>query len=445
MSPVQECKAWSILALSALAIAGGFALLLVLSRTPGVQDVLPWSWQVFFHQGLVVHVIFSFVVWFLATMGALYAYHYALHKPDDRSTLLGRAAVFLSGLACLGLMLPALFDLGAAELNNYVPVMNHWTYYLGLVLLALALVLVTCRQLALSGHYRNYGPLDYMGVIYLLGLVAFGFSYLLLPDGLISATYNERLFWAGGHILQFVNTALLIIAWAILCRERAGREFMPYALQTALIGVMALFCLLSLSEFSSLDVLGQSHRDFFTDLLRYGLPVPSVIASGYLIYFLIRSSHELDGLSRTALWLSVVTYNLGGLFGLFLDGTDTRVPAHYHAVIGGINLSFMILYHRVLLPFSKVNMSQGKWTVRLLISQYWLYGLGQIMHASGMYLAGSQGVPRKTSGDAQALDSMDKILSMSLMGIGGLIAVLGGVLFVIMTLRWLLKNQEVTL
>ena len=65
------------------------------------------------------------------------------------------------------------------------------------------------------------------------------------------------------------------------------------------------------------------------------------------------------------------------------------------------------------------------------------------MHASGMFLAGSQGVPRKTAGDAQALDSVEKIISMALMGIGGIVAVIGGVLFVILTLKWLLKGDRI--
>jgi heme/copper-type cytochrome/quinol oxidase subunit 1 len=163
-----------------------------------------------------------------------------------------------------------------------------------------------------------------------------------------------------------------------------------------------------------------------------------IFSLGLIRFLVSEKRRQLDRLTQQVLWLSLITYNLGGLYGLLLDGTDTRVPAHYHAVIGGINLSFMIFYHRVLLPAIEVPVREG----RLFTAQYWLYGLGQIMHASGMFLAGSMGVPRKTSGDAQALDSLEKVLSMGLMGIGGIIAVLGGVLFVIMTLKWMVSARR---
>ncbi|MBT4219266.1 MAG: hypothetical protein HOE26_04770, partial [Rhodospirillaceae bacterium] len=65
-----ELRGWAGLAMLSLAIAGVFALLLALSRVPGIQDIFPWPLD-FFQKGLVIHVVFSFAVWFLAVMGAL--------------------------------------------------------------------------------------------------------------------------------------------------------------------------------------------------------------------------------------------------------------------------------------------------------------------------------------------------------------------------------------
>lgn len=428
----QEYRYWSLISIVALAIAGVFALLLVFSRTPYVQDILPWPWKSFFHKGLVTHVIFSFVVWFLATMGAFWAYSLAQQHGEGKESRAGTIAILLAVVGCVGLILPALLDLGEAELNNYVPVMTHWLYYVGLMLLAAGLLLCAIRHLACA---RGFDGQKATALLYMIALICFSLAYVYLPDGLSSPTYNERLFWGGGHILQFVNTALLFLAWQFVARDQILPT--PYVILT--FGLLVVFALPSPITYLIYDVLGQTHRDFYTDLLRYGLLLPSLIFSVGLLYLLLSDRRsKLDRLTQQVLWLSLITYNLGGLYGLLLDGTDTRVPAHYHAVIGGINLSFMIFYHRILLPAIDVEVSEG----RLLTAQYWLYGLGQIMHASGMFLAGSMGVPRKTSGDAQALDSLEKILSMGLMGVGGLIAVIGGVLFVIMTLKWMLSTRR---
>ncbi|SCA54868.1 Heme/copper-type cytochrome/quinol oxidase [Candidatus Terasakiella magnetica] len=437
----QECKAWTLISVGALAIAGIFALLLVLSRTPGVQDILPWPWKSFFHKGLVTHVVFSFVVWFLATMGAIMCLSYAKQVGIDQESQWGKGAVGLAMLGCLGLIIPALFDLGTAELNNYIPVMNHPIYYGGLVLLLAGLVLVTLRQFTLSWQKTNQlSGTQTTGIIYLIAVLCMGLAFFYMPEGLPDPTFNEQLFWGGGHVLQFVNTALLFLAWMVIVKTATGLELMPRKYVYVVFGLLVIFCLPAPAIYFLFDILSQTHRDFYTEMLRYGLPLPSIIVSAFLLIFLLsRASRELDKISRLALWLSLFTYNLGGLYGLMLDGTDTRVPAHYHAVIGGINLAFMVFYHRVILPFISVQVREGK----LFTAQYWLYGLGQIMHASGMFLAGSQGVPRKTAGDAQSLDNIEKILSMGLMGIGGLIAVIGGVLFVIMTMKWIIKGGKI--
>ncbi|MBM3566674.1 MAG: hypothetical protein FJX42_11255, partial [Alphaproteobacteria bacterium] len=65
-APVRDLlRAWMGLAALALALAGVMAVLLALSRIPGSQTLFPWP-VAFFERGLVAHVVFSFVVWFLA-------------------------------------------------------------------------------------------------------------------------------------------------------------------------------------------------------------------------------------------------------------------------------------------------------------------------------------------------------------------------------------------
>ena len=60
-----------------------------------------------------------------------------------------------------------------------------------------------------------------------------------------------------------------------------------------------------------------------------------------------------------------------------------------------------------------------------------LYGAGQLMHIIGLVWSGGYGVQRKVAGAEQVLRSGGEIAGMGLMGLGGLIAIVGGLLFVV--------------
>ena len=64
--------AWLLLGLVALVVGGLFTILIVLSRTPFFQEVIPWV--DFFKTALVVHVNLTVLVWFLSFSGVLWSY-----------------------------------------------------------------------------------------------------------------------------------------------------------------------------------------------------------------------------------------------------------------------------------------------------------------------------------------------------------------------------------
>ena len=66
----REHLGWAWLAVGALAVAGVFALLLALSRIPGMERTPFWPID-FFYKGLVIHVVFSLVIWLLAIFAFL--------------------------------------------------------------------------------------------------------------------------------------------------------------------------------------------------------------------------------------------------------------------------------------------------------------------------------------------------------------------------------------
>lgn len=75
--PIPEGQArrlaigWLTLGVAALVASGLFAVLLVLSRTPHVQQIIPGT--DFFHTALVAHVVLSVLIWLLAFAGMLWS------------------------------------------------------------------------------------------------------------------------------------------------------------------------------------------------------------------------------------------------------------------------------------------------------------------------------------------------------------------------------------
>jgi len=96
-----------------------------------------------------------------------------------------------------------------------------------------------------------------------------------------------------------------------------------------------------------------------------------------------------------------------------------------------------LTYH--LLPLIKREV----YLKRLSTIQPYLYGLGVLVFSLGLFWAGSHGVPRKTFGAAQNLDTYSKLVGMGMMGLGGIIAILGGATFVINAIISLLKRRKV--
>ena len=67
--------------------------------------------------------------------------------------------------------------------------------------------------------------------------------------------------------------------------------------------------------------------------------------------------------------------------------------------------------------------------------QPYIYGGGQLMHILGLAWSGGYGVKRKTAGAAQGLDSLPEVIGMGMMGLGGLISIIGGIMFLVVMLR----------
>jgi Cytochrome C and Quinol oxidase polypeptide I. len=139
---------------------------------------------------------------------------------------------------------------------------------------------------------------------------------------------------------------------------------------------------------------------------------------------------------RAALIASVALFAAGGAIGFVIQGSNVKIPAHYHGCIVGVTLALMGIVY-LLLP----RLGFAEPATRLATWQAWLYGAGQLMHITGLVWSGGYGVQRKVAGAEQVLRTSGEIAGMGMMGLGGLIAVIGGLLFVVVVARALLQPR----
>jgi hypothetical protein len=260
-----------------------------------------------------------------------------------------------------------------------------------------------------------------------------------MPAEVEGQGYYEYLFWGGGHSLQFAYTQLVMLAWLLLAWHSGvvlpGRgSWYAGLLMLGFLPVLSTPLIYLLYDTVSLEA-----RSAFTRQMQMGGGLAVVPVGALVIWGLLRST-SADPLTRPlrrCLWMSLLLFFAGGLIALFISGVNTIIPAHYHGSIVGVTLGLMGLAY-LLLPRLGYAPARG----RLADWQPWIYGLGQLLHIGGLAASGAMGIQRKTAGAAQGLDSLAAKTAMGVMGLGGLLAVIGGILFVWIMLKAFYLRQE---
>lgn len=168
-----------------------------------------------------------------------------------------------------------------------------------------------------------------------------------------------------------------------------------------------------------------------------GIAIAPIALSTWLGLRNASKSSEVVRPLRAALISSMLLFAAGGIIGAFISGNNVKIPAHYHGCIVGVTLAFMgLVYH--LLPQLGYGSVRGK----LATAQPYLYGAGQLMHIVGLVWSGGYGVQRKVAGADQVLRTAGETAGMGLMGLGGMVAIIGGLLFVIVVIQALRQTQS---
>jgi cytochrome c oxidase subunit I len=432
--------AWLILALSSIGIGGLFVVLIVLSRTPYIQDVFPLI--DFFKTALVIHVDMTVLVWFLSFA----AVFWSLRNSDCP-----KCSWVAFYIAVAGTIVMALSPfLGASKplMNNYVPILQSPVFYVGLGLFAIGFALAVLKGLIfphqVMENENDQSKALHFGLMMALvtafiSLIAFIWSYLGMPAEIVSEeAYFELLFWGSGHVIQFTHTQLMLIAWLWLASVSGVTFSATPRLLIMLFFIGILPTLVTPYIYFMHGVASPEYILYFSWMMIYGgglvaLPLGLILAKS--VYDSRRSLK--GGLEFSSLQFSVLLFMVGGIIGFNISGSNTIVPAHYHGSIGGITMAFMgMTYYFVpRLGFDKIRGKLARW-------QPAIYCTGQLMHVTGLAWSGGHGVQRKTAGSDQGLEGFQQIAGMGLMGLGGMIAIIGGIIFLVVVYQAMRRGKQ---
>ncbi len=431
--PRTLAEKWLWLGVSALAIAGVFAIILVVARTPQLKQIP--ILQGLFDVALVVHVDLSVLMWFLCMLGMGVAGMMERHALAWQYW--SNAAWLTTAAATACMALSPLDHEWQVIKSNYIPVLHNGVFFLslgllaaGIVLLLLPVIITHTRRAAL--RRASLAELGFLHASWcvLLALVGFVLSARHMPTGLALDEHFETLFWAGGHILQFAFALLMMVAWVGLL-EAMGKPFIKQRWVVISYSFATLGAVLSLGgfilhPFDSSDFSYHQTR-IMIEVGGIGAGLLSLLVAWRLMRGRIARAQRAYA---SSLVMSLILFAVGGILGLMISGQNVGIPAHYHGQIVGITLALMGLAYAMLPRFGYQSVAAN----RLAFWQPIIYGVGQWMHIGGLAYSGGYGVLRKTAGGFEHLEPSVKV-ALGVMGLGGMIAIIGGILFVVVMLR----------
>ena len=410
---------WFYLFLLSIGVGGFFALLVAVARTPGLANFFP---DKYFYHGLVGHVDSALIVGLYAFL--IFLWHKTFKKEEKIYEVL------LSLFGFLFIFIAALAGLGKALWNNYIPTIIHPFFFIGLVLFFGGVLLTAVRffPAALRLMYLGNALESILSISIINSVllpISLVVSYLVINKSLKEYGFFENLFWFPGHIHQFINACLLLAVWILLYKNKVfNLRFLNYLL---IVFPITLF----LAQFY-VEPKSNLGMDLTKIAYAIGIGLPTL---AYGIMLFINSLKILD-FERNSLKLSILIYFFGAFMGYVGVGMDLRVPAHYHTVIASILVGIMALTILFLKEFGFVN------TISRFVKFIpFFYGFGMFLFVSGLFWAGMFGTPRKMPG-TDYITNAKVYLFMTIMGLGSILSVIGGGLFVLYVLRNIFRRRK---
>lgn len=473
-----KCNA--VLAVVFLLIGGIAALLLALTRWQTVH-LLPVDW---FYRILTLHGMNMLIFWILFfEVAILYFVSTTLLKTRLASTK--AAWVSLVMMLAGAVMTDVTILAGKADvmMTSYLPLLAHPAFYLGIILMAVGTLIGVINYFAtlyIAKRDRTYEgsvPLVVFGataaaiiavVTLLHGAVVMVPTFLHAMGwiGQPDPIWYRLIWWGLGHMSQQVNVCAMVSVWYFLGTITTGAKPLNETVCRGAFLLYIFFINLASAHHLLVDpavspgwkIWNTSYAMYLAVLasMIHGFTVPASVEvamrhKGYvkgLFGWLTAAPWRNPGFS--AFFLSLVIFGFGGgITGVTL-GTQQiniiahntlRIPGHFHVtVVGGTTLAFMgLAYYVIPLLFQREFVFKP--IARL---QPYLFGFGITFMAIGMSFAGSLGVSRR-SWDIEAAGSIygsTAHLFLGMVGIGGVLAFLGLLTFVLLSVGTILFGQS---
>ncbi|MGH9557481.1 MAG: cbb3-type cytochrome c oxidase subunit I [Terriglobales bacterium] len=466
-------------------LAGGIlALVVTLTRWPAVH-LLPAD---MFYLALTAHGIDMLVFWIIFFEIAILYF--------CSSTLL-RCRLATPRMAWLGF---ALMVIGAVVTNvsifqggssvmftSYVPMPAAPHFYLGLILFAVGALIgcfVFLGTLVVARAEKTYEgsiPLVTFGALTACIIAIFTIAsgaIILIPTFLWSIGYIHQIdalmyktvWWAFGHSSQQINVAAHVAVWYAIAAIVFGAKPMSEKVSRGAFLLYILFLQLASAHHVLTDPgLSSEWKIFNTSYAMY-LAVLASMVHGLTVPGSIEIAQREKGLNRglfewirkapwgnpvfSGMFISLIGFGfLGGISGVMMGSEQLNlithntvyVPGHFHAtVVVGTTLAFMALTYFLIPTLFRREMimpALAKW-------QPYLFGIGMSLFAVFMMGAGTLGVARRHwdiafTGTAMPYEYPGTAyLMMGLMALAGLAAIVGGVIYLLITVGSLLWGRR---
>ncbi|HEC16163.1 MAG TPA: cytochrome C oxidase subunit I [Sedimenticola sp.] len=477
-------KANAVAGAVCLLIGGILGLLVILTRWPAVH-LLPAD---AFYMVLTAHGITCLIFWIIFFEMAILYFAGSTLLRSRLATPRWAWAGFVLMIVGVISTLTAIFQGGSSVMmTSYVPMPAAPHFYLGLILFAVGALIgcfVFLGTLVVAKNEKTYEgsiPLVTFGALTACIIAIFTIASgaeILIPTFLWSVGYISHIdaamyrviWWALGHSSQQINVSAHVAVWYLIAGVLFGARPMSEKVSRAAYLLYILFLQLASAHHLLTDPGISSDWKIFNTSYAMYLAVLASMIHGLTVPGAIEVAQRNKGLTngmfewlRKAPWgnpvfsgmfISLIGFGfLGGISGVVM-GTEQisiiihntiYVPGHFHAtVVVGTTLAWMALTY-LLIPvlFRRKMILPGlaKW-------QPYLFGGGMSIVAIFHMAAGTLGVARRHwdmgfAGNPLGFEYPGTAyLLMGIAGVGGVIAVIGGAAYLLITVGSLLFGEK---
>jgi cytochrome c oxidase subunit 1 len=477
-------KVHAVAAVVALLVGGILALLVLLTRWQAVHIIDAEN----FYMVLTAHGLDMLAYWIIFfEIAILYFCSSTLLRSRLATPRIAWVGFWLMLVGAVANNVAVFRGDSSVMFTSYPPLPANQLFYLGLILFAVGALIgcfVFLGTLVVAKAEKTYEgsiPLVTFGALTAAIIAIFTIAsgaIILIPTWLWSIGYVSHIdplmyrtvWWAFGHSSQQINVSAHVAVWYAIAAIVFGAKPMSERVSRTAFALYILFLQLASAHHLLADPgLSTEWKVFNTSYAMYlavlasmihGLTVPGAIevaqrGKGYTkgLFEWIRKAPWSNPVF-SGMFISLIGFGfLGGISGVMM-GTEQLnmlihntiyVPGHFHAtVVVGTTLAFMsITYFLIPTLFNREMILPGlaKW-------QPYLFGIGMSVFCLAMMGAGTLGVPRRHwditfAGAALAYEFPGTAwLMIAIFGISGLVAIVGGVAYILITVGSLLFGKK---